>query len=129
MLLLGFFAAAVLVLVALAWMILAIACVLADCPDNHPDKGPRARAAGITIATGFLALGGGAVLLLGAFASLDAGLEVIFFCLGLACVVLGLGFTQAVTMLRAVVDGDAKPRPAPETSAPVMEPVLEPVLA
>ncbi len=122
MLLLGFFAAAVLVLASLAWMILAIARVLADCPD----KGPRARAAGITIATGYLALGGGAVLLLGAFASLDAGLEVIFFCLGLACVVLGLGFTQAITLLRSVVDGDAKPRldPFPEASAPVMEPVL-----
>ena len=122
MLLLGFFAAAVLVLATLAWMILTIARVLADCPE----KGQRARAAGITIATGYLALGGGAVLLLGAFASLDAGLEVIFFCLGLACVVLGLGFTQAITLLRAVVDGEAKPRlnPFPEASAPPMEPVL-----
>jgi hypothetical protein len=123
MLLLAFFVAAGLVLAALAWMILAIARVLGDCPDNAP----RARAAGITIATGYLALGSGAVLLLGAFASLDPGPEVIFFCLGLACVVLGLGFTHAITLLRAVVDGVAKPRlnPLPEAAAPVpMEPVL-----
>ena len=122
MLILGFFVAALAVLIALAWMILAIARVLGDCPD----KGPRARAAGITIATGYLALGGGAVLLLGAFASLDAGLEVIFFSLGLACVVLGLGFTHAITLLRAVVDGAAKPRtdPFPEAAAVPMEPVL-----
>jgi len=122
MLLLGYFAAALAVLIALALMILAITRALADCPE----KGPRARAAGITIATGYLALGGGAVLLIGAFASLEAGLEIIFFCLGLACIVLGLGFTQAVTMLRAVVEDAVKPRPAPVPAGnqPVMEPVL-----
>lgn len=122
MLLLGYFTAALLVLVALTAMILAIARALGDCPD----KGPRARAAGITLATGYLALGGGAVLLIGAGAALGVQLETIFFCLGLVCVVLGLGFTQAVTLLRAMVDAPVKPRrdPVPERSAPVMEPVL-----
>lgn len=117
MLLLGYFAAALAVLIALALMILAITRALADCPE----KGPRARAAGVTIATGYLALGGGAVMLIGAFATLSQGLETIFFSLGLACIVLGLGFTQAVTMLRAVVDGPVKPTVTPETP---MEPVL-----
>ena len=118
MLLLGYFAAALLVLVALTAMILAIARALGDCPT----KGPRARAAGITLATGYLALGGGAVLLVGAGATLGGGLETIFFCLGLICVVLGLGFTQAITLLGAVVDAPAAPAP---TSRPTpMEPVL-----
>ncbi len=122
MLLLGYFVAALAVLIALALMILAIARALADCPE----KGPRARAAGVTITTGYLALGGGAVMLIGAFVTLDAGLEIIFFCLGLVCVVLGLGFTQAVTMLRAVVDGETKPAEAAPSapSAPPVEPVL-----
>ena len=120
MLLLGYFAAALAVLIALALMILAITRALADCPETSA----RARAAGVTIATGYLALGAGAVMLIGAFATLSPGLETILFCLGLACIVLGLGFTQAVTMLRAVVAGDPKPAAAPAPSAPPMEPVL-----
>lgn len=122
MLLLGYFAAALAVLIALALMILAITRALGDCPE----KGPRARAAGVTIATGYLALGAGAVMLIGAFATLSAGLETIFFCVGLACIVLGLGFTQAVTMLRAVVDASplARKTPFPEGSEVPMEPVL-----
>jgi hypothetical protein len=59
MLILGYFAAALAVLIALALMILAITRALGDCPE----KGPRARAAGVTIATGYLALGAGAVML------------------------------------------------------------------
>lgn len=119
MLLLGYFAAALAVLIALALMILAITRALGDCPE----KGARARAAGVTLATGYLALGAGAVMLIGAFATLSPGLETIFFCLGLACIILGLGFTQAVTMLRAVVDGAVKP-PVAVASAPLLEPVL-----
>lgn len=122
MLLLGYFVAASLVLVALTAMILAISRAVGDCPQS----GARARAAGITLATGYLALGGGAVLLVGAGATLSVALETVFFCLGLICIVLGLGFTQAVTMLRTVVDGAAKPRPAPapEAATTPMEPVL-----
>ena len=77
------------------------------------------------IATGYLPLGG-AVSLNGAFAKMSAALEFIFFCLGLASVVPGLGLAQAVTMLRTAVDGKASPRPAPfpEGTASLIKPVL-----
>jgi hypothetical protein len=122
MLLLTYFAVALLALVGLAAMILAIARTLADCPE----KGRRARAAGITIATGFTAIGGGAVLLIASLATLDDDLGLQVFAMGLACVILGLGFTQAVTTLRAVVDGGpARREPFPEAAPVPMEPVLD----
>lgn len=123
MMLVAYLAVSLLTLCGLAAMILAIANTLAACPE----KGPRAKAAGITIATGFLAIGGGVVLLIGALASYRPDPGLLIFSMGLACVVLGLGFTQAVTTLRAVVDGGANPRPAPQ---PAPEPVpMAPLLA
>jgi hypothetical protein len=122
MMLLTYLTVSLLALMGLSAMILLISRALVDCPEN----GPRARAAGITIATGYLAIGGGAVLLIGALATLEADLGLLVFTLGLACVVLGLGFTQAVTTLRAVVDARPAPRanPFPEGTAVPMEPVL-----
>jgi hypothetical protein len=122
MMLLTYLTVSMLALIGLSAMILTISRALADCPE----KGPRARAAGITIATGYLAIGGGAVLLIGALATLQADLGLLVFTLGLACVVLGLGFTQAVTMLRAVVDASplARQTPFPEGAEVPMEPVL-----
>ena len=122
MLLLGYFAGAFADLLALTAMIMAIARALGDCPI----KGRRARPAGITIATGYPALGSGAVLLIGAGVTPDGGVETIFFCLGLLCVGLGLGFTQAVSLLRAVVDGLMQPQkdPQPTNRTPAIDPVL-----
>ncbi|MGL4234648.1 hypothetical protein [Tabrizicola sp.] len=122
MMLLTYLSVSLLALTGLSAMILSIAKALADCPE----KAPRAKAAGITIATGFLAIGGGAVLLIGALATLKADLSLLVFTMGLACVVLGLGFTQAVTTLRAVVDAGpaAKPLPKSEDLQVQMEPVL-----
>lgn len=105
-----YFAVTLATLVALSGMILAIARAFADCPE----KGRRARAAGVTIATGYLAIGGGAVLLIAALAALRTEPDLMLFCMGLAVVILGLGFTQAVTTLRAVVD----PAPKPELPMP-----------
>jgi hypothetical protein len=121
MMLLAYLTVALLALSGLATMILAISRSLADCPE----KGPRARAAGITIATGFLAIGGGAVLLIGALATLQEDTSLLVFTMGLACVVLGLGFTQAVTMLRAVVEAAPPARLEPPPPAPLpMAPTL-----
>jgi hypothetical protein len=121
MMLLAYLTVALLALSGLAAMILAVSRALADCPE----KGPRARAAGITIATGFLAIGGGAVLLIGALATLKADTSLLVFTMGLACVVLGLGFTQAVTMLRAVVEAGPQARSELLPDAPLpLEPTL-----
>lgn len=117
--LLTYFALTLTVLIALAAMIQKIAGALADCPE----KGRRARAAGLTIASGFLALGAGAVLMIASLPALDQQYVTIIFAMGLACVILGLGFTHAVRTLRNVVE--AAPKLAGGADAPVpMEPVL-----
>jgi hypothetical protein len=125
MMLIAYLTVSLLALIGLAVMILAIARTLATCPD----LAPRAKAAGITIATGYLAIGGGAVLLIGALATLKADLSLLVFAMGLACVVLGLGFTQAVTTLRAVVDGTPGRRVTPLPESAAQQVPLEPVLA
>lgn len=119
---LAYLSVALTALAGLTLMIVMIARALADCPD----MAPRAKAAGITIATGYFAIGGGAVLLIGAFVTLDPEFTTAIFCMGLACLVLGLGFTQAVTTLRAVLT-DAPPAPCnpwPEGGPVPMEPIL-----
>ena len=88
-------------LIALAAMILRIGTMLAECPDS----GPTVRAAAVTIATGFAAIGAGGVILIGAVLPLlaDAPLAGFLAALGFAALCLGLGFTQAVGTLRAVM--------------------------
>ena len=88
-------------LTALAAMILRIGIMLAECPDS----GPSVRAAAVTIATGFAAIGAGGVVLIGAVLPLlaDAPLVGFLAALGFAALCLGLGFTQAVGTLRAVM--------------------------
>lgn len=96
-------------LTGLAGMILAIARAAATCPE----EGPRAKAAGIAIATGYLAIGGGAVLLIGTLVVLRPTDGLPIFAMGLAVLVLGLGFSQAMTTLRAAL----RPAPAPAPKA------------
>lgn len=88
------------VLAALDAMILLIGSRIGECPQT----GRAARAASVTIATGFAAIGGGAVLLIAAgLPLLGGGLAPTLLATGLAALCLGLGFTHAVTTLRAVL--------------------------
>ena len=94
----------------LGWMILRIGALLGDCPQSQA----RARAAAVTIATGYLAIGAGGVILGAAAAVLaGAGLPVIIGVLGFVVLCLGLGFTNAVATLRAVI----APQPQPQAEA------------
>jgi hypothetical protein len=95
-------------LAALAIMILRIGALLGECPQSRA----TARAAAITIATGFAAIGAGGVILIGAALPLVANAPLAGFlaALGFAALCLGLGFTQAVGTLRALMQ-DAKDRP------------------
>lgn len=94
-------------LAALATMILRIGALLGDCPQSIR----TARAASVTIATGFAAIGAGGVILIGAAMPLaeQAPLAGFLGALGFAALCLGLGFTQAVGTLRALMqDAQAK---------------------
>lgn len=95
-----YLALALAVLAALDGMILSIGRRMADCPQT----GRTARAASVTIATGFAAIGAGAVLLIAAgLPLLGGGLAATLLASGLAALFLGLGFTHAMTLLRAVL--------------------------
>lgn len=109
--LITYFAAATTALLALAAMILAIGKSISDCPQT----GRAARAGSITIATGFVAIGAGAVILIAAaLPTFDASPQATLAALGFICLILGLGFTHAVTTLRQVVDS-ARPATAAVT--------------
>lgn len=95
-----YFVFALAFLAALATMIVKISRALGDCPKT----GRAARAAGVTIATGYTAIGGGAVALVGsALPIVEGGTPATLFAIGFAALVLGLGFTHAVTTLRLAV--------------------------
>jgi hypothetical protein len=99
-------------------MILRIGALLGDCAQTRA----TARAASTTIATGFVAIGAGGVILIGAALPLLQGAPLTGFlgALGFAALYLGLGFTQAVGTLRALMqDAMAKlaPQAAPEAAS------------
>jgi hypothetical protein len=96
-------------LIALSAMILRIGALLGDCPVSAA----RAKAVAVTIATGYAAIGAGGVILIGALVPLvaDAPVVGLFGALGFAALCLGLGFTNAVSTLRAVL---AAPLPQPD---------------
>ncbi|MDG1471015.1 MAG: hypothetical protein P8Q26_05565 [Ascidiaceihabitans sp.] len=99
-------------LIALALMILKIGQMIGDCPQSKA----AARAAAVTITTGFAAIGAGGVILIGAVLPIlrDEPLAALMLALGFAALCLGLGFTHAVATLRAVVSDVMAPavRPA-----------------
>jgi hypothetical protein len=113
----AYFAIALGTLAALARMIMLIGRSIGDCPQT----GRRAVMAATSIATGFLAIGmGGVILIAASIPALDPHTPtsqaiVVLFNAGLASLILGLGFTHALRVLRAVVN---LPAPVP------MEPVL-----
>tara|TARA_R110002095_G_scaffold205319_1_gene188601 strand:- start:181 stop:486 length:306 start_codon:yes stop_codon:yes gene_type:complete len=78
-------------LVALCTMILRIGAMIGTCPDSKD----TARAAAVTIATGFAAIGAGGVTLIGALLPLNPGAPLVSWLLALGCasLCLGLGFT------------------------------------
>ncbi|MEM9787897.1 MAG: hypothetical protein AAF801_15450 [Pseudomonadota bacterium] len=103
----AFFITAALALAALSFMIFKIGDALASCPVT----GRAARAGALTIVTGFVAIGGGAVLMIAAAVFMNLGsfqFEGMLGALGLSILCLGLGFTQAVATLRDVVAQAAK---------------------
>lgn len=88
-------------LAALAVMILRIGTLLGECPQSRA----TARAGAVTIATGFSAIGAGGVILIGAALPLlaQAPMAGFLLALGFAALCLGLGFTHAISTLRAVM--------------------------
>lgn len=99
---------------AMTVMILKIGAMIGDCPKS----GRAARAAAVTIATGYAMIGlGGAGLIAAAIPFINLDGWAVLPCLGLVAICLGLGFTNAVATLRAVVQEAVAPEPAP--SAPV----------
>jgi len=83
----------------LGWMILKIGTLLGDCPVSRA----RAKAASVTVATGYLAIGAGGVVLGGAAAVFAASeLAAVIGMLGFVVLCLGLGFSNAIATLRAV---------------------------
>lgn len=107
---------AVAALIALCIMILKIGTLIGDCPQSKT----AARAAAITVATGFAAIGSGGIILIGAALPLmeDAALPAFFLSLGFAALCLGLGFTHAIATLRAVVRMPTAKVKAPKAKAP-----------
>lgn len=86
---------------ALSAMILNIGRMVRACPET----GAASEAAAVTIATGFAAIGGGGVILIGAGLPMLAHSPLTGFllALGFAALCLGLGFTHAVGTLRVVI--------------------------
>ncbi len=121
-----YFAISLTMLLALARMILTIGRALGQCEGSKR----AADAGGITIATGFVAIGVGGVILVGALLpALVYTPGGLLGTLGLSCLMLGLGFTHAVSTLRAVVmdaqfANKAMAVPVAKRESVPMEPVL-----
>jgi len=94
-------------LAGLSYMIFRIGDALTDCPVT----GRAARAGSLTIVTGFVAIGSGAVIIIaaGVFVALsEIAIEGAMAALGISVLCLGLGFTHAVATLRDVIAQAAK---------------------
>ncbi len=95
-----YFVVAYALLAALSGMILQISRKLDDCPDTRG----AARAAGVTIATGYAAIGAGGVMMVGSALPLAQGeTPATLFAIGFVAIILGLGFTNAIITLRAAM--------------------------
>lgn len=108
----AYFALAGAALLGLAAMILRIGALLGTCPSS----GAAIRTAAIASAAGFVAIGGGGVILIAAgLAILGPGLPEgsLYLATGFAWLCLGLGFGNAVTGLRGVLR-ESRPRGTPE---------------
>ncbi|MGB1235173.1 MAG: hypothetical protein ACPG5U_05525 [Planktomarina sp.] len=101
-LLICYFVIALSVLIALAMMILNIGKDIGVCPVS----GRVARAASKVISVGFLAIGLGGVMLAAIALPILSGTPQVGLLagLGIVCLCLGLGFSQAMANLRQVAD-------------------------
>ncbi|MEJ8562844.1 hypothetical protein QTO30_17590 [Yoonia sp. GPGPB17] len=89
-------------LAGLSYMIFRIGDALSDCPAT----GRAAKAGSLTIVTGFVAIGTGAVMIIaaGIFTALAGiNVETVLAAIGVSLLGLGLGFTHAIATLRDVV--------------------------
>ncbi len=89
-------------LAGLSYMIFRIGEALSDCPAT----GRAAKAGSLTIVTGFVAIGTGAVMIIaaGVFTALAGiNVETVLAAIGVSLLGLGLGFTHAIATLRDVV--------------------------
>ena len=95
---------ALVALISLTLMILRIGSMMSDCSGL-----PAARAASVTIATGYGAIGFGMVLMIGAGVVLFAETPFVgtLITSGFVALCLGLGFSQAISTLRAVLNTPA----------------------
>lgn len=95
-----YFVFAYALLAALTGMILQISRKMGECPDT----GRAARAAGVTIATGYAAIGAGGAMLVGsALPVVQGGTPATLFAIGFTAIILGLGFSNAIMTLRSAV--------------------------
>lgn len=98
----AFFLVTAIALAGLSYMIFKIGEALTDCPI----AGRAARAGALTIVTGFVAIGTGAVMIVaaGIFTAFSGiSVDAILASIGLSLLGLGLGFTHAIATLRDVV--------------------------
>lgn len=117
---LGYFTITLATLLALARIILHIGRVMETCPQS----GLTARGAGVAIASGYLAIGMGGIVILSAgipafgnHANPTELAMVTLLTIGFACLTLGLGFAHAMANLRSLVQ---RPKPAPVPMEPVL---------
>jgi hypothetical protein len=115
----GYFTVTIATLLALARIILQVGLLMGDCPQT----GSAVRAGAVAVASGFVAIGlGGVILTASAIPALANQAQpselavVVLLTIGFACLTLGLGFAHALRNLRAIVQ--------PPKATP-----LEPVLA
>ncbi len=98
------------ILAAMTGMILKIGKAIGNCPQTTN----AARAASITISTGYLTIGAGGVFLVATILPIihQSQLNILMLALGIVCVALGLGFSNAIITLRAAI---RPTQTAPET--------------
>lgn len=104
-------------LASLALILVLIGRAAAACPQI----GASARVGTLVITTGFVALGIGAIALIGAFLPLltEGRASGLYLALGFLSLSLGLGFSHAAVRLRDILN--AAPRlPVPEPEAPTV---------
>jgi len=104
---LTYFALSFTVLLALVGMIMKIGAAMGNCPQTTG----AAKSASITIATGYLTIGAGGVFLIAVALPLisNAPATALLLSLGLMCMALGMGFSNAVATLRVVAQTTLKP--------------------
>lgn len=98
----AYFLVTAIALAGLSYMIFRIGEALSDCPAT----GRAAKAGSLTIVTGFVAIGTGAVMIIaaGVFTALAGiNVETVLAAIGVSLLGLGLGFTHAIATLRDVV--------------------------